>query len=641
MSYDRLKDRKSRSVAVLPLAYDVFVDLSTVALDEMAVAAHLRLLETQCGFGQSAGSLIVALPPGVEPHGVFRRRAVGSASAPASWWRAVTHAASRGRHLVAIFGTSLVGNEAIPQLIDALHLDPMFGIAVPRFSNAETDHVWPLPSASGTEARRGETLRTALPLLPQFLLTAEMLAACIVIRREVVFEMQLADEFISARGAVAHGLCQARRRGFRTVVANRVVVPLAPGMDEAYPAPPTADASRLLKIYSDAALAAAENEQQPQGRLEPLLGAAFPGLGSRRRLLLDCRGLNPIHNGTSKCVLGFLDGFAALNTSWQFDVVSGAAGAKFHDLAERFPTLNLLRDQMSGYYTATLKLDQPWDISTIAESHRHGFLIGFNILDTISYDVLYPAPERLERVWRFAARHSDLLTYISAFTRDRFRSRFPVAKGVAEKVVHLSLVANEHTHNQFGNPPIGEDILLFGNDYDHKGIGPMIRLLVDAFPFQNFVVLGGKDPGRRGVRTLPSGQLSQEEVKRLVVAARAIVFPSFYEGFGLPVVEALAHGRPVLVRRSPLWTEIAAYSRLPGRLIEFEDPVSLVEMLGRVLSGTVLSALTAGTALDEAQQPAGWRDAAQSLVMALEDRLWDKSLTHWQHRDEALRMAGL
>ena len=155
MPCERLKDGKSSSVAVLPLAYDVFVDLSTAALDEMAAAAHVRLLETQCGFGQSAGSLIVALPPGVEPHGVLRRRAVGSASAPASWWRAVRHAASRGRHLVAIFGTSLVGNQAIPPLIEALHLDPMFGFAVPRFSNAETDHVWPLPSASGTEASGG------------------------------------------------------------------------------------------------------------------------------------------------------------------------------------------------------------------------------------------------------------------------------------------------------------------------------------------------------------------------------------------------------------------------------------------------------------------------------------------------------
>ena len=336
-----------------------------------------------------------------------------------------------------------------------------------------------------------------------------------------------------------------------------------------------------------------------------------------------------------------LDGFAALNTSWQFDVVSGAAAAKFHDLAERFPTFNLLSDRVSGYYTATFKLNQPWDISAIAELHRHGFLIGYNILDTISHDVLYPAPERLEQVWQFAARHSDLLTYISSFTRDRFRRRFPVAKGVAEKVVHLSLVENEYTLDQFRDAPIGEDILLFGNDYDHKGIGPMIRLLVDAFPFQKFVVLGGNEPGPRGVRTVPSGRLSQEEVHRLVATARAIVFPSFYEGFGLPVVEGLAYGRPVLVRRSPLWTEIAAYSRLPGRLIEFEDPVSLVEMLGRVLSGTAPPALAAGTALDEAQTPAGWRDAAQSLVTALEDRLLDKSLSHWQHRDEALRMAGL
>ena len=249
------------------------------------------------------------------------------------------HTASRGRRLVAMFGTSLVGNDAIPPLIAALHLDPMFGFAVPRFECGDGSCL-AAAVGSGTEASSGETLRTALPLLPQFLITAEMLAACIVIRREVVFEMELADEFISARGAVAHGLCQARRRGFRTVVANRVVVSLAPGIDEAYPAPPAADASRLLKIYPDAARAAAENEQQPQRRLEPLLGAAFPGLGSRRRLLLDCRGLSRFHNGTSKCVLGLLDGFAALNTSWQVDVVSGAGRSEISRLGGTFSNVN-------------------------------------------------------------------------------------------------------------------------------------------------------------------------------------------------------------------------------------------------------------------------------------------------------------
>ena len=50
--------------------------------------------------------------------------------------------------------------------------------------------------------------------------------------------------------------------------------------------------------------------------------------------------------------------------------------------------------------------------------------------------------------------------------------------------------------------------------------------------------------------------------------ARCIVFPSFYEGFGFPIVTALAYGKTLIARRSDLLQEIAAHCG-SGRLIAF------------------------------------------------------------------------
>ena len=282
-------------------------------------------------------------------------------------------------------------------------------------------------------------------------------------------------------------------------------------------------------------------------------------------------------------------------------------------------------------------LNQPWAVETVAEMHRCAFLIGFNILDTIGWDILYPAPERLEWAWRFVARHSDMLTFISGFSQDRFRARFPVAPGVTEQVVHLSFRTDEHTLRRFRDMPPGEHVLLFGNSYEHKGIAPTLRLLAEAFPLQNFAVLGGQGPAVAGVHVIPSGGMAEDEVHRLVATARAVVFPSFYEGFGLPVVESLAYGRPVLVRRCPLWAEIAAHSRLPGRLVEFDDAASLIEALGRVPP----PGLPFGAALAEGQAPTGWRDAAAAMLRGVERRLAQDGTGQWQDRDEALRTANL
>ena len=43
-------------------------------------------------------------------------------------------------------------------------------------------------------------------------------------------------------------------------------------------------------------------------------------------------------------------------------------------------------------------------------------------------------------------------------------------------------------------------------------------------------------------RVLQSGTLSETDIHRLYAGARVVVFPSFYEGFGFPIVTTFAYG---------------------------------------------------------------------------------------------------
>ena len=79
-----------------------------------------------------------------------------------------------------------------------------------------------------------------------------------------------------------------------------------------------------MRPIRTAAASAREIAKLPQRRIETLLEAALPGADGRRRLLLDCRGLTELHNGTTVCILGFLDGFAALDAGWDIDVLASA-----------------------------------------------------------------------------------------------------------------------------------------------------------------------------------------------------------------------------------------------------------------------------------------------------------------------------
>lgn len=78
--------------------------------------------------------------------------------------------------------------------------------------------------------------------------------------------------------------------------------------------------------------------------------------------------------------------------------------------------------------------------------------------------------------------------------------------------------------------------------------------------FMRLVTEGNSMYIRRQVRRL--GYVSARQLARLTRGARALFFPSIYEGFGLPVVEAMQLGTPVLTSNSTSLAEISGDAAL-------------------------------------------------------------------------------
>jgi glycosyltransferase involved in cell wall biosynthesis len=76
-----------------------------------------------------------------------------------------------------------------------------------------------------------------------------------------------------------------------------------------------------------------------------------------------------------------------------------------------------------------------------------------------------------------------------------------------------------------------------------------------------------------------TGYVDDRERSLLLAGATALVYPSLYEGFGLPVAEALQHGVRVITGRGGSLTEIG------GAAAEYVDPItvdSLADAMRRV-----------------------------------------------------------
>jgi alpha-1,3-rhamnosyl/mannosyltransferase len=77
------------------------------------------------------------------------------------------------------------------------------------------------------------------------------------------------------------------------------------------------------------------------------------------------------------------------------------------------------------------------------------------------------------------------------------------------------------------------------------------------------------------------GFVSEEELIALYNRASAFVFPSRYEGFGLPILEAMACGCPVICSNTTSLPEVAGDAAL---LIDPQDPVALAEAIATILT---------------------------------------------------------
>ena len=151
-----------------------------------------------------------------------------------------------------------------------------------------------------------------------------------------------------------------------------------------------------------------------------------------------------------------------------------------------------------------------------------------------------------------------------------------------------------------GSPVPGEYLLYLGLRIAHKNVEGVIRsflLLLDDFPELKLVIAGSRystpdmvdrwkgDPRLAG-RLIEITDPSDEDIAELFAGAKAFLFPSFAEGFGLPPLEAMASGVPVVCSDIPVFREVYGDA---VRFVDPDRPVSIAEGVRAILSDEGLS----------------------------------------------------
>ncbi len=142
-------------------------------------------------------------------------------------------------------------------------------------------------------------------------------------------------------------------------------------------------------------------------------------------------------------------------------------------------------------------------------------------------------------------------------------------------------------------------LLAVGNPQRHKNLGRVLEAVarLDAQgaprPMLAIVGVGGLQqlrsagPSARPDRVRWIASLEDDDMAWALRTAEAMIFPSLYEGFGLPVLEAMASGTPVLYSGRASLPEVAGEA---GLVFDAEDPSALAEAIRRLLGDPALRA---------------------------------------------------
>ncbi len=477
--------------------------------------------------------------------------------------------------------TEVVG-DAIEEMIDVLYSHERVGTVTPRSNNAT---IFSIPIHNHlnhteiTPERSYELYENLKRYLPR---TANMptgMGFCLLIRRSLIENFGLFDTKYSPGYQEENDFCQRiNDYGYSSVVANHAFVKHYESRSfssEKKIAQNKKNTKFLLETHKHFLNSVQRYVHVDVDAVEyfaPIIGKLY----DKKRILIDLYYMPSAFNGTAKVMLYTLKTFAELNDpSIEVTVLANNEAKKFHNL-DQFGLEILSPDDFVIDYEQAL-----FDISVTPGQiflHDHLRLVTkialknivclFDIIGVRS-NYLLNTDHSKKQIFLDTITYSDRIITISDYSRDDalhfyddfwtedeqtdIRKKFEtVYLGRDDSLIDVQVDDSAENKIRFD-----DYILVMGNDYKHKSIEPFIESIANDKK-NNYVILGPKRliEKKDNIQVLKSGFLSDQQIYQAYKNAKLVIFPSQYEGFGIPIFDALSFNNNIIVHDNQLNREI-------------------------------------------------------------------------------------
>ena len=281
------------------------------------------------------------------------------------------------------------------------------------------------------------------------------------------------------------------------------------------------------------------------------------------------------------------------------------------------------------------------------------FVLTVHDLSIFLYPEFYSPYSRFWHKWLLSIKRlierADHIIVPSSTTKNDLEKLFPVSKNKTTVIPwgadHIEQTQNSppkadsprakklKTHN-FGN----KYILFLATVEERKNV----RGLIAAYEYArekktiggdiDLILAGPKGFGFSAIEKIVKesrfasqikiyGSVSDEQKESLYANASVFVYPSFYEGFGFPPLEAMAFGVPVIASSSASLGEILGNAAL---LVQPYQTAELAAAVSNILNNENLRKIYAQRGLDLVKRYQ-WKDAAEKLSVAFKNALNGRS----------------
>jgi GT2 family glycosyltransferase len=499
---------------------------------------------------------------------------------------AASDSVANRRDVLLLNSDTLLFPGAVAEIQRVAYLDPMIGFVSPRSNNATICSFPPQPEFRNLAPEQSYAVfRELSGYLPEFHYVPVAVGFCLFIKFQILDEFGLFDE-IYGRGYNEENdlVMRANRCGYQAALANHAFVYHIGEASFSSSDTPREELEKrnsalLVARYPEYSRSIEKYFSGLHYQAETMLSALLPDSEGRRDLVFDFTSMGTYHNGTfaaAKCIL------QAAAAEWEkhfnIYVMVSEEAQRFHKL-DRMKGIFLVSPATTRTFAMAFRLGQPFDYERLERMSRVGVLNVYMMLDTIAMDCLYLNHLNLDLLWGTVFQYADAVLYNSHFVEEQFHRRFRPRPGLKEMAAHHSLQLADYRDPKAGNSAVGKYILVVGNAFAHKYVSATVDALTQAFPREKIVALGLKGDGRHNVTSYSSGNLTDEQMHNLLEGARVVVFPSHYEGFGIPVVESLAYSKPVLARSIPVIRELREELPAKDNLILYGSTKDLVARL--------------------------------------------------------------